>query len=40
MEHVQTLNPCILNLFHRFAPLGLFEVEIGLQSIKFPQLDL
>jgi hypothetical protein len=28
------LKPCILNLLHRFALFGLFEVGVGLQNSK------
>jgi hypothetical protein len=34
MQHSYALKPCKVNLFHHFAPFVLFEVGIGLQSIK------
>jgi hypothetical protein len=34
MHHIQTLKPCIFNLFHRFASFGLFEVGVRVQNSK------
>jgi hypothetical protein len=35
MQLNRTLKPCILNLLHRFALFGMFEVWVELQIIKF-----